>query len=229
MKIIPLQRKPRVNSIGIKFGDWLLLELLGQTEDKSTQVYLCLCSCGIYKKVLLKSLQSKRSSSCGHYKDYSGQKFGRLILLENLRKFKDRYTYYKCLCDCGKIVTIRLSHIIQGLIKSCNCLNTELKKQRLYNSELTDEERSLYRNSKEYRAWRFAVLDRDQNMCVLCSKKSDLVAHHLNNYVQYVDLRTEISNGITLCRSCHKKFHNKYVGHVIKEQFEEYKLLCQVQ
>lgn len=228
MRIRKLQRKPRVNYIGQRFGDWLLLELLGQTESGSSQVYLCLCVCKVYKPVILRSLLSGKSLSCGHYKNYEGQKYGRLTLLKNLRKYKDKYTMYECLCDCGKIVKIRLSHILQGRIKSCNCLNRELSKERLYNPLLSNEDRAKQRNSKEYKEWRNAVLKRDGFKCILCFSTQDLVAHHLNNYIEYIELRTKLENGVCLCRPCHGKFHTAYKGNVNEKQFEEYKKLCQV-
>lgn len=58
----------------------------------------------------------------GKSKDYSGKKFGRLLMLEktNIRKGVD--VLYKCQCDCGKICYIRSSNIVSGHTKSCGCL-----------------------------------------------------------------------------------------------------------
>jgi len=36
-----------------------------------------------------------------------------------------------------------------------------------------------------------------------------LNAHHIKAFRTNRDLRLEISNGITLCNSCHKKYHSK--------------------
>lgn len=66
------------------------------------------------------------------------------------------------------------------------------------------------RNTKEYHDWRHAVYTRDYWTCQHCGKKdrNDIVAHHLKCFHVYVELRHEVSNGLTLCRSCHKKVHD---------------------
>lgn len=38
--------------------------------------------------------------------DLTGQKFNRLTVLE-FDCIKDKRTYWKCKCDCGKIISIR--------------------------------------------------------------------------------------------------------------------------
>ena len=30
------------------------------------------------------------------------------------------------------------------------------------------------------------------------------------NYSEYEELRTDVNNGITMCKECHKDFHTKY-------------------
>lgn len=61
----------------------------------------------------------------GHYKtkDLSGNKYNRLTILE--RDYSRNRIYYKCQCDCGKIVTVRADSIINGQTQSCGCLFIE--------------------------------------------------------------------------------------------------------
>lgn len=54
-------------------------------------------------------------------------------------------------------------------------------------------------------AWRKAVFVRDKHTCQSCKKQGGtLNAHHIKPFAQYRDLRFDISNGITLCESCHR-------------------------
>ena len=48
-------------------------------------------------------------------------------------------------------------------------------------------------------------------------------AHHLESFKNKIDLRFDVDNGVTLCESCHIKFHAKYTNrNNTKEQFEEF-------
>ena len=56
--------------------------------------------------------------------------------------------------------------------------------------------------------WRKAVFPRDGYVCQLCGKRGfRLEAHHILSYAQYPELREVVSNGTTLCYSCHKLTH----------------------
>jgi len=84
------------------------------------------------------------------------------------------------------------------------------KKHWNWKGGITDELR-LIRRSLEYRDWRFAVYKRDNYTCNYCKKKlrsGNIVAHHIKGFSEFEELRFDIDNGITLCRSCHKKVHN---------------------
>ena len=60
------------------------------------------------------------------------------------------------------------------------------------------------RNSKEYKLWRLAVLERDNFTCVWCGNKG-IIADHIKPFALFPELRFAIDNGRTLCRDCHKK------------------------
>lgn len=68
------------------------------------------------------------------------------------------------------------------------------------------------RNSETYKQWRNEVYGRDNWTCRICGKKcesKDIVAHHLKSFSEHPELRFDVDNGITLCRSCHSKLHHK--------------------
>lgn len=64
------------------------------------------------------------------------------------------------------------------------------------------------RNNYRYRQWREAVIARDKK-CLMCGTVENLVAHHIKRFAEYPLLRTELSNGMTLCDKCHRKLHKE--------------------
>ena len=68
-----------------------------------------------------------------------------------------------------------------------------------------------WRNSREYRAWRAAVIRRDK-VCQCCGSIKDRHAHHKKHATYFVELRFVPENGVTLCGGCHSVLHNKLAG-----------------
>ena len=65
-------------------------------------------------------------------------------------------------------------------------------------------ENNIERHSKKYKKWVDNVFKRDNYTCQACNQVGGtLRAHHINNFAKYIDLRYEVSNGITLCSECH--------------------------
>ncbi len=57
----------------------------------------------------------------------------------------------------------------------------------------------------KYYKWRVAVYERDNYTCWICEEKGGkLNAHHLKGWAKFPGLRYIVSNGLTLCRYCHK-------------------------
>lgn len=59
--------------------------------------------------------------------DYTGKRFGRLLVLGIHHHSATRHTYVTCKCDCGKTTIVRASCLVQGVTRSCGCLEQELK------------------------------------------------------------------------------------------------------
>lgn len=66
-------------------------------------------------------------------------------------------------------------------------------------------------------------MERDNFTCQKCKiQGGKLEIHHINNFADFEELRTAISNGITFCKNCHKEFHKKYgIKNNTKEQLYE--------
>ncbi len=63
-----------------------------------------------------------------------------------------------------------------------------------------------------YQEWRRAVVERDNYICQNCTRQCrrserGLAAHHIKPYATHEDLRYVVSNGITLCDTCHRARH----------------------
>ncbi|KZX11347.1 hypothetical protein MBORA_15920 [Methanobrevibacter oralis] len=63
---------------------------------------------------------------------------------------------------------------------------------------------------KYLNGWRNEVLK--DNVCACCGGDKHLQAHHIFGYSKYEMLRDDPSNGIVLCKWCHKKYHSYYPG-----------------
>lgn len=67
------------------------------------------------------------------------------------------------------------------------------------------KEAVVIRTSFEYKNWREEVFKRDNHTCQFCLiRGGELNAHHIRPFALFPALRFDISNGITLCESCHK-------------------------
>jgi HNH endonuclease len=59
------------------------------------------------------------------------------------------------------------------------------------------------RRSPEDLAWKIAVLKKDGYHCQHCGTDRKLEAHHVKEVRDFPELRHDISNGLTLCHTCH--------------------------
>lgn len=68
------------------------------------------------------------------------------------------------------------------------------------------QEIELLRKTLEYREWRRKVFERDDFTCQECGKRGcRLHPHHIKEKSIFPELVFDVTNGITLCRDCHKQ------------------------
>ena len=143
-------------------------------------------------------------------------------------------TYTNIPCTyCGKPTKVMASQINRRKKHFCSkeCQNkwqsenVRGENHPNYKQDISIFDRIIKRNYTEYWDWRKNVYLRDNFTCQCCgdNKGHNLVAHHILNYSEYKELRTDINNGITLCEDCHIAFHRKYgVKHNNKIQLDTF-------
>ena len=61
------------------------------------------------------------------FQDLSGNKYGRLLVLEHSHQDDNGKTFFKCMCDCGNIKIAHRRGLLSGDTKSCGCLYLETR------------------------------------------------------------------------------------------------------
>ena len=147
------------NIIGQKFGRLLVLERVEnyiQPNGRKRTRYKCQCDCGkiyvadgqhlIHGDVIscgclknekaaerCRTKKPARASAKAKFKDLTGKRFGKLVVVEYAGQDAHSKTMWKCKCDCGRYTTVRANHLLRNLVKSCGCTNSygEAETQKL--------------------------------------------------------------------------------------------------
>lgn len=135
--------------IGNTYGK---LSVLKRSENRQYGyiTWTCICACGNTCDVAGIRLRSGEVTSCGCDRKTTkmpaeiNKKVHKLTLLKEVESKvytnngKSRFIrYVKCLCECGNIKIMKLSHFKSGKYKSCGCLNKNNLKAKI-DSDLTN-------------------------------------------------------------------------------------------
>lgn len=145
---------------------------------------------------------------CGIQVYFYPSQLPRLKVFCNKHK-SDRAFSFKCLM-CRKKVLTQPAQIKYRNRKNCSraCYHAmrhtqALERRKTYTKHQLDR---LARYSPEAEKWRKAVFERDNYTCVECGIRGTyLEADHIKPWAYFPELRFELSNGRTLCRTCHDK------------------------
>ncbi len=96
----------------------------------------------------------------GIFKDLTGQRFGRLLVIERVISTKSE-SQWKCKCDCGNDKITSVARLNNGQCKSCGCLMKETTGNSFRTHGLSDT--LEYKLLKEART-RAKALGRDFNL-----------------------------------------------------------------
>lgn len=71
----------------------------------------------------------------GRGKDLTGNVYNRLTVLGMSSRRDGNRMKWVCKCECGKVVSVRTSHLLGGKIQSCGCYQKEIAVQRAYDGD----------------------------------------------------------------------------------------------
>lgn len=122
---------------GKQFGRLTVQKRGGDRNGK--RYWICRCICGNTVETEESHLKSGHTKSCGCYRreymkrvknDLSGRYFGYLKVLERAGTEKNRTTW-RCRCQCGKEITTYGTYLVNGITRSCGCLQEESRKKNM--------------------------------------------------------------------------------------------------
>ncbi len=147
--------------------------------------------------------------------DLTGQKFGRLTVIEKTDKRKCGFVVWLCRCDCGNEYEVRSNCLRNGVTRSCGCLYKEVKQQLALDltgqrfGRLTAIERTAnkYKHAVTWRCKCDCGNITDVTVSSLtsgCTKSCGcLLAERLTN--QYIDLHGQRFGRLTVLRKTEKR------------------------
>ena len=121
------------NIVGEQYGTLTIVEDLGNNNKQ--RECRCKCSCGKIITVKYSNLKTGNTSSCGdrqahnirgNWNDLTGQKFGRLTVIQETDKRIDGKIVWKCQCECGNTVNVISTNLRKGNTLSCGCYHKEV-------------------------------------------------------------------------------------------------------
>jgi len=118
-----------IDETGNRYGKLVVIKR-AKVQDDTRIYWRCRCDCG--KKTVTQGIDLRRghSRSCGcsrklgRYIDETGNRYGRLVVIE-IAKRQPRL-HWRCQCDCGNIAIARSDSLRNGKTKSCGCYHRRI-------------------------------------------------------------------------------------------------------
>lgn len=154
-------------------------------------------------------------------KDLTGQRFGRLTVVEFIGIGDHGNAYWLCRCDCGNKKEIRGSGLMSKDSTSCGCYQKEVAGNRNRKPKGEANRNLLYRNNKSQAKRRGIsfnlTIDQAeiffQGDCYYCGAKSSNVANYKKTNGAYIysgidrvdnSLGYTVDNCVSCCKNCNK-------------------------
>lgn len=121
---------PYCEKVGKIYGRLKVLAYSHQTSDRHNY-WLCQCECGNQEIIKASRLNTGERTQClicnkqnrkSQYIDETGNKYGRLTVIELDKERSGKLAFWKCRCDCGTITTVSGIKLRDGHTQSCGCL-----------------------------------------------------------------------------------------------------------
>lgn len=135
----------------------------------------------------------------GKCKDKTGQRFGKLVVLNREEKSRTGQPRWRCLCDCGNDTVVSGGNLVTGTTSSCGCLRRETTA-----ALRTTHGHSVGRKpSRTFKCW-MGIRERVSN-----EKKGDYkyyggrgisICDRWNDFKNFLEDMGEVPEGLTLER-----------------------------
>lgn len=205
-KEIPVGRAN--NLIGKKFGRLTVLYRCNPPDHvkKRDQTYwVCKCECGNYIQVRTGALVTNGVQSCGclhsevarqimnevvnkaepwNKQDLIGQRFGKLVAIENYSR--NGKSFWKCKCDCGGSRDVETYNLVHQKVFDCGCGNCStgeyqiLKFLQKNNVQYKKEYTFPDLIDKQNLRFDFAIFNKEQLSCLI--EFQGIQHYQKNNY-----------------------------------------------
>lgn len=118
-------------SVDQRFGRLTVLKKI------AVKMWECRCDCGKVKTICSSPLLKGNTQSCGCLRDelivqkhvnLTGQRYGRLVVVQEIERVRPRVRRFECLCDCGNTSYVRLGNLRSGITTSCGCWSLEYRR-----------------------------------------------------------------------------------------------------
>ena len=133
--------RPAAVKAGETYGRLTVLEERPR-RVRGGRVYRCQCACGRETDVQAAELKRGKVRSCGCLQNerwpsrhtppptvHSGERYGRLVVLHEVRRQRPGSRLFACRCDCGKTTTVHSHNLRSGHTRSCGCLLHEYRQR----------------------------------------------------------------------------------------------------
>lgn len=180
--------------------------------------------CKDCRQLVLNKVQRERSPyDLEFFRQYVA-KHGGTLTTDQYTGVRQTLTF---VCKCGQPGTIRAFSVVHqnsnAACSACRHAAVTGENSKNYRPEAKHQRPAQVRN------WYKAILQRDNYTCQITGKVGGhMSAHHLYSVDQRPDLVLELTNGVTLTRELHRRFHSTYgFGGNNPEQFAEFVALVQ--
>jgi len=146
-----------------------------------------------------------RQKDCRHNTDWSNFLYPKVCPMCSKEFVPDKYSYSHqlyCSTECSRLAVYKRA--VESGRKSINA-----KKHREKHKEKINARDLEYHNQERFGGNKYKVLERDNHTCQHCGNTKRLVVHHIDKSGQDEKPNNDMSNLITLCRSCHARIHQK--------------------
>lgn len=123
------RKNSRDNLEGQTYNKLTFIKRVESPKGRSDIFWEVECECGTHKRYSASEIIRGRKKDCGcsrETKQYIGQQYNNLTLIQKSNRKRRGRFLWKCLCTCGNITYQELSNIIAGRIKTCGTRRNHL-------------------------------------------------------------------------------------------------------